>query len=477
MNEPDRVRSVDITNLHGNYNLSLDFDRALTVLEGRNGTGKTTLLHILANLIDGDLLRFASMRFDHIIVNTFGGLEIQLERRAGASEDVPTVRLPTRDPVSIVEGPALHEVEAELRAVFKSRPVYLPAFRSILEAVSRARLGQPDSYSRIDPAEFTRLVERESARPAQTTETRPPVHPNFAYRTRHHRAEAIAAKTVLCRQWFGGFTPTIRAPSLAEVEHELSDELGDAQFKVQSHDLRSLADVFANVLRAVLEPHGGAAIKSTEALLTSIRSQLAGLEAPSGVTESAYSMLAGVVSSATEAPIESATVPRVLQVYDSVLQDRIATQRKAFERLRTFQTSVNRFLEDKTLDLDADAGPTRTRLHRFIKLSNGKRATMSALSSGERQVVTLLFSATHMSPADGALLVDEPELSLHVDWQRIILGELLKQAGDRQIIACTHSPEVGADHPTVKRDLLPTTPGGTPATLPADLGSDDSTEV
>ena len=37
--------------------------------------------------------------------------------------------------------------------------------------------------------------------------------------------------------------------------------------------------------------------------------------------------------------------------------------------------------------------------------------------------------ATHMSPADGIMLIDEPEISLHVDWQRIILDEIMRQAG------------------------------------------------
>jgi predicted ATP-dependent endonuclease of OLD family len=58
-----------------------------------------------------------------------------------------------------------------------------------------------------------------------------------------------------------------------------------------------------------------------------------------------------------------------------------------------------------------------------------------------------------MSSADGMLLIDEPELSLHVDWQRVILRELMKQAGDRQIIACTHAPEVTADHRNVMTRL------------------------
>lgn len=52
-------------------------------------------------------------------------------------------------------------------------------------------------------------------------------------------------------------------------------------------------------------------------------------------------------------------------------------------------------------------------------------------------------------------LIDEPELSLHIDWQRIILTNLEQQAANRQIIACTHSPEVGADHPDAVQIFAP----------------------
>jgi predicted ATP-dependent endonuclease of OLD family len=61
-----------------------------------------------------------------------------------------------------------------------------------------------------------------------------------------------------------------------------------------------------------------------------------------------------------------------------------------------------------------------------------------------------------MSSTDGVLLIDEPELSLHVDWQRIILSELMAQAGSRQIIACTHAPEVVGDHRERMFKLEPT---------------------
>ncbi len=44
------------------------------------------------------------------------------------------------------------------------------------------------------------------------------------------------------------------------------------------------------------------------------------------------------------------------------------------------------------------------------------------------------------------VLIDEPEISLHVDWQRKLLQKMSEQLGNRQIIVCTHSPVIGGDY-------------------------------
>jgi predicted ATPase len=67
-----------------------------------------------------------------------------------------------------------------------------------------------------------------------------------------------------------------------------------------------------------------------------------------------------------------------------------------------------------------------------------------ALSSGEREIASLLYAAMPVGTNE-VILVDEPEISLHVDWQRVLLRKMLEQANHCQIIACTHSPMVGAD--------------------------------
>lgn len=148
----------------------------------------------------------------------------------------------------------------------------------------------------------------------------------------------------------------------------------------------------------------------------------------------------------------------LLEIYRQLLVDRNHHRQLAFQKSREFEASINRFLDRKTLKIGsgiARPGPRSTSVVSVTTMDSGSSYGLSALSSGERQILTMLHSASRNRFSSGAFLIDEPELSLHIDWQRIILRELQRQAPDRQLIACTHSPEVGADYLSECQDFEP----------------------
>ncbi len=67
--------------------------------------------------------------------------------------------------------------------------------------------------------------------------------------------------------------------------------------------------------------------------------------------------------------------------------------------------------------------------------------SLDALSSGEKQMVSL-FAKMYLYPKKKIVLIDEPELSLSIDWQRGILVDVLLSPQCEQVIAITHSPFV-----------------------------------
>ncbi len=60
------------------------------------------------------------------------------------------------------------------------------------------------------------------------------------------------------------------------------------------------------------------------------------------------------------------------------------------------------------------------------------------LSAGEKQMLS--FFCYNAFSSNSCLFIDEPEISLHVDWQRILFPLLLKQSMGNQFIVATHSP-------------------------------------
>ncbi len=67
------------------------------------------------------------------------------------------------------------------------------------------------------------------------------------------------------------------------------------------------------------------------------------------------------------------------------------------------------------------------------------------LSSGEKQMLSLL--CYNAFSENTPIFIDEPELSLHVDWQRLLLPTLLEQETGNQFFIATHSPFIYAKYP------------------------------
>jgi len=61
------------------------------------------------------------------------------------------------------------------------------------------------------------------------------------------------------------------------------------------------------------------------------------------------------------------------------------------------------------------------------------------LSSGEKQIVSL-FSKLFLEEKEYFILFDEPELSLSVEWQKMLIKDVLKAPSCHMLLCMTHSP-------------------------------------
>lgn len=87
------------------------------------------------------------------------------------------------------------------------------------------------------------------------------------------------------------------------------------------------------------------------------------------------------------------------------------------------------------------------------------------LSSGEKQMLIILLTVLVQNREPYVLLMDEPEISLHIEWQQSLIGLVLDLNPQIQIILSTHSPAVimdgWADCVTDVEDIIIDTPEST----------------
>jgi len=78
-----------------------------------------------------------------------------------------------------------------------------------------------------------------------------------------------------------------------------------------------------------------------------------------------------------------------------------------------------------------------------IKTTSGINIGISSLSSGEKHVLRLLVET--LLAGESSIIIDEPELSLHIDWQKGLIKMMQTVSPKAQLILATHSPEVMAE--------------------------------
>jgi predicted ATP-dependent endonuclease of OLD family len=84
----------------------------------------------------------------------------------------------------------------------------------------------------------------------------------------------------------------------------------------------------------------------------------------------------------------------------------------------------------------------------MILTVNGEKLPLSCMSSGEKNDFIMFYNLIFNSNNDGVVLIDEPEISLHIEWQESFLDSLVKicEMNGLQAIVATHSPNIVNGH-------------------------------
>lgn len=140
-------------------------------------------------------------------------------------------------------------------------------------------------------------------------------------------------------------------------------------------------------------------------------------------------------------PAQNELIASVLEPYVDSIASRLDAFAELQHRLSTFLDIINAFYRRKTVRITTADGIQ-------VFDHNGDPLDVTLLSSGEKQLMLLLSNILVSTTQPSLFIIDEPELSLNVKWQRQLIDSLLSlvEGSHVQFIMATHSIELLTRH-------------------------------
>lgn len=158
-----------------------------------------------------------------------------------------------------------------------------------------------------------------------------------------------------------------------------------------------------------------------------------------------------IVNSILTAPTGThKTISSILEPYINGIKAKLDALEDILKLLNTIIHTLNTFLFDKYVQFKYNEGL-------FVYTSENEELNFNSLSSGEKQLLMLFCNTLPARETTCIFMIDEPEISLNVKWQRKLIQSLIELTKDKQVqfIFATHSIELLSQYRTNVARLKP----------------------
>ncbi len=436
---PLRVRRLGVEGLFGLYNhdIPLCVEDRVTILHGPNGVGKTALLRLLAGIFTGHYADFAKYPVKSFKVEFMDGTWI-LVRPAGARG-----KNGRKPPLEIV-----HSAEKEPATIrLDSHEVVETARMAAIEQLPL--IVQVDDDQWLDRQTGDLLTGLEVLRfPALSPRLRgqrrydePPWLRGLRQRLNVH---VIETQRLLRMGPVGPLRlAAMREPVLSTVRDDATD-LSSKIKDTLARYARKSQELDQSFPQRLLNPVGSAS-KSREDL-EDLKQRMTALAQKRD--ELQHIGLLDRTSTFDIASLDKLMEGQVaaMSLYIEDTDKKLEVLTGLARRITLLRDKVNSKFQHKKLRIDQEKG--------FVAVDHGGESELDldSLSSGEQHELVLLYDLLFRVRRGALVLIDEPELSLHVAWQKQFLPDLLEivEIAELDAILATHSPFIVGD----REDLL-----------------------
>ena len=406
------ITQVKIEGFWGKYNINTAFDKEVNIFIGKNGTGKTTFINILTAVLSIDLRLLASLEFSSVMIKLSTGQKRKTISVIREESDYPfellTYKLGNRK-FSI----PVYTRDIEIRKYyFHSKYVEdLKELRNIItKSISLSWLSvhremyEPEideEYRRRSKVEVSPIERRLEDLMNKLTSYQLKLADEASLISK--RFEKDVLESMLYDKKFEHvdleYISTIELQKEKELLYNAYKELGifdqDTRKKIVSH---------INALR-----HSISKIKNSM-----------NEENPTYLFDDVLPL-----------PLLNRTQHTIKLSIEAEKDKKFI-----FSALNNYLEKLNGFMIDKKFIFRTSG--------ELVVNKNNTEIPLEKISSGEKQLFILLTETLLQKSNPFIFFADEPELSLHIEWQTKIISSINELNQNSQIIVATHSPEIAA---------------------------------
>jgi predicted ATPase len=462
---PGIVEKFEIINLHGYRTITLDSPFVATILIAQNGAGKTTLLNALDAFLKGQFLRLKDLQFSEIRCKLINGSEDLVVKQ----EDIQSLSdLPVNSEIATFSQKIQVEPNKVLNFIFNDfsilkediirisdHPVYEATYRAFgynqrttldnLEKIQSRALSYNANISKVITTVRVFLKDFEVIYLPTYRRIENPLELSDDNLHRRRRSKFIIPFSKLAGDMQFGLS-------------DISERLADLNRDILFHSNRGYRKLSADIIKELLDGSFEEAeisdfyLPSSEDLnLFFSRLKKEGRwRTPFGEVDIPDINIDQLIN--PNSPV--AETNRFLLYFISKLNSVIQATKDIEGQVENFIKKCNKYLSGIE-EMQADSSSQEEyrqdskalRLNRedltvyAVSLPSERKIALDALSSGEKQMISLL-AKLYLYPKQKIVLIDEPELSLSLDWQRQILEDVINAPTCKQLVAITHSPFV-----------------------------------
>ena len=412
-----KLKDIEIIGFWGQHKIKTQFHEDVNIFIGKNGTGKTTFMNIMQAVLSVDLEELSNLQFECIVIRITNGK---------SNKKIQVIK----NPDELLEYKSLSYQISRNKYNFPiiSRDIHYNRYRSgrLHPKLQREIDELKDQMSDLIGLSFLSVYREDNIDPDEYRGRREPIlngvdiklmrlMNDFTTYQLQIESEVSALSTKFQEDVLKSmlFNPDFDNVSIKKNVDLDEEGLEDIRVRLQ-HAYRDLG-ILDKKVKDSIDLHVDSISKAAEAINKSVESP----------DEPVY------VNHVT--PLTLLRRTRKIITLSSKLQE---DKQKVFKPIYDYLSLLKEFIEGKTFI-------TSHKNQGGLIVRKAKEAfPIDQLSSGEKQLIILLTEALLQKRNSTIFLADEPELSLHISWQRKILPSLNSLNPNAQIIVATHSPEI-----------------------------------